>query len=180
MQGLSILLLFLSSQLPLNAQPQITRTGFISFFSKTPFEDIKAENKQVNAVVDLSKKKIAFMLLMRGFLFKKGLMQEHFNENYVESDKYPKSSFSGSYTGYVDISQEGKYPIIVKGVLTLHGISRTIEVPASMEVKEDKLISKSNFKINPSDYNIKIPAVVKDKIAQHLDVTVMIEYKISK
>ncbi len=145
MKKLTLFIFLLSGQLLLKAQPLITRNGFISFYSKTPLEDIKAENKQVNAVIDLSTKKIAFVLLMKGFLFENALMQEHFNENYVESDKYPKASFSGSYTGDVNPVKEGNYPIVVKGDLTIHGITHNIESPATIEVKEGKLAGRSNF-----------------------------------
>src|SRR5690349_19173434 len=82
-------------------QTLMTRNGYAGFFSKTPLEDIRAENSQVNAVVDLNKKNIAVALLVKGFLFRKELMQEHFNENYAESDKYPKATFSGKYNGVV-------------------------------------------------------------------------------
>src|ERR1700754_5136470 len=96
---------------PVAAYSQLyaTRTGFIGFYSKTPLEDIKAENNQVYAVIDAGKKNMAFTLLVKGFVFPKELMQEHFNENYVESDKYPKSNFSGAYTGDVDPSKDGVY-----------------------------------------------------------------------
>lgn len=163
-----------------DAQPLITRTGYISFFSKTPLENIKGENKQVNAVIDLSKKKLAFLLLMKGFLFDKAIMQEHFNENYVESDRFPKASFTGVYTGEVDPTKDGAYPIVVKGSLTLHGVTRSVEAPSTIDVKEGRLSARSNFKIKPADYNIKIPSLVKDKIAQQLDVMVKIDYKLSK
>src|SRR5690349_16961516 len=77
-----------------NAQIFMTRTGFIGFYSKTSLEDIKAENNQVYAVIDASKKNLAFSVLLKGFIFKKELMQDHFNDNYVESDKYPKATFN--------------------------------------------------------------------------------------
>src|SRR5579871_3615116 len=99
------------------SQLYMTRTGFIGFYSKTPFEDIKAENNQVYAVIDAGKKNIAFAVLLKGFVFTKELMQEHFNENYVESDKYPKATFSGAYTGDVTISKDGVYHVTVKGNL---------------------------------------------------------------
>ena len=177
---LTLFLLLCCCYLLMEAQPLITRTGYIGFFSKTPIEDIKAENKQVNAVIDLTRKNIAFAALMKGFLFPKALMQEHFNENYVESDKYPKTSFTGSYTGDVDATKDGTYKVMVKGNLTLHGVTRAIEVPATMDVKAGQLTGKSNFKIKPADYNIKIPALVKDKIAQQIDVAVKIDYTLSK
>lgn len=180
MKNLLLFLIICWCHLLVEAQPKITRTGYIGFFSKTPLEDIKAENRQVNSVIDLAKKNIAFAALMKGFLFQKALMQEHFNENYVESDKYPKTSFAGSYTGDVDPTKDGIYNIKVKGNLTLHGVTRAIEVPATMEVQGGKLTSKSNFKLKPTDFNIKIPSLVKDKIAQQIDVAVKIDYNLSK
>src|SRR5580698_224174 len=96
------------------SQQYMTRTGFIGFYSQTSLEDIKAESHQVYAVIDAGKKNIAFAVLLKGFVFTKELMQEHFNENYVESDKYPKATFSGAFTG--DLSdKDGVYPVKVKG-----------------------------------------------------------------
>ncbi|MFL9483104.1 YceI family protein [Chitinophagaceae bacterium LWZ2-11] len=158
-----------------HAQSYITKTGFIGFYSKTPFEDIKAENKQVYAVVDLTKKNIAFVLLLKGFIFPKELMQEHFNENYVESDKYPKASFSGAFTSTTPITGSGTYNVTVKGNLTLHNVTKQIEVPATLQVKDDKLSGKCEFKIKPEDYNISIPSVVRDKIAKDLTVDIQID-----
>jgi YceI-like domain len=152
-----------------------TRNGYIGFFSKTPLEDIKAENRQVYAVIDASKKNLAFTCLVKGFLFAKELMQEHFNENYIESDKYPKASFIGAYTGDVNVSKDGTYPVQVKGQLTLHGVTQTIDVPATLEVKGGKVTGASNFKLTPADFNIKIPSLVRQKIAKQIDVHVLIE-----
>ena len=101
-------------------------------------------------------------------------MQEHFNENYIESDKYPNSRFTGTYTGDVDLLKDGVYKIQVQGDLTLHGVTKPLNVPATIEVKDGKLIGISYFKLTPSDYDIKIPAVVREKIAQQIDVHVSI------
>ncbi len=169
---LTLLVLFSTNQY---SQVFITRNGYIGFFSKTPLEDIKAENSQVYAVLDVAKKNIAFTCLLKGFLFRKELMQEHFNENYVESDKYPKASFVGAYTGDVNLNKEGTYPVKVKGQLTLHGVTHPIEIPATIEVKGSDLISSSNFKLNPGDFNIKIPSLVREKIAKEIDVHVLIK-----
>src|SRR3954462_13686719 len=125
------------------SQTFITRNGYIGFFSKTPLEDIKAENRQVYAVIDGGKKNLAFTCLVKGFLFTKELMQEHFNENYIESDKYPKANFIGSYTGEVNSAKEGKYPVQIKGQLTFHGVTKAIEVPATIDVKGNKLTGAS-------------------------------------
>lgn len=167
---LSVLLCYQS----VAAQTYITRNGYVGFFSKTPLEDIRAENRQVYAVIDTDKKNLAFALLVKGFLFTKELMQEHFNENYIESDKYPKASFAGNYTGDVNVMQNGVYPVTAKGQVTLHGVTQTIEVPATIEVQNGKLIGKANFQLKPSDFDIKIPSLVREKIAPYMDVRVLV------
>jgi len=157
------------------SQTYITRNGNIQFKSKTPLEDIYAENRQVYAVIDVPKKNLAFTCLVKGFLFKKELMQQHFNENYVESDRYPKANFIGSYTGEVDTKKDGIYAVEVQGKLYLHGVTQQIVVPASIEVSNKKLIGTADFKLTPADFNIKIPSLVKDKIAKQIDVHVLVE-----
>jgi len=162
------------------SQLYITRTGYISFYSQMPLEDIKAENNQVYAVIDPAKKNIAFILLLKGFLFPRELQQEHFNENYVESDKYPKSNFTGSYTGDVSLTKDGVYNIIVKGNLTIHGVTKPVETPATLEVKDGRLLGNCVFKLSPEDYNISIPSVVRDKIAKEVTITIKIDCNPSK
>jgi polyisoprenoid-binding protein YceI len=157
-----------------------TRTGFIGFYSKTPLEDIKAENNQVYAAIDAAKKNIAFTLLVKGFIFTKELMQEHFNENYVESDKYPKANFIGSFTGDFVPDKDGTYNILVRGNLTLHNITKAIEVPATLEITTGKLSGKSEFKLKPEDFNISIPSIVREKITKDITVRVNIDCTSSK
>jgi len=155
------------------AQTYVTRNGQISFYSKTSLEDIKAVNKQVFAAIDLSKKTVAFSLLMRGFLFDKQLMQDHFNEIYVESEKFPKATFNGSFTGNVE-NKPGKYPVQIEGKLTLHGVTQTVTLPAVLDVQSGGLSATAAFSVKPGDYKIDIPSVVKDKIAQQIAVQVSI------
>ncbi len=164
------------------AQSQVftTRTGFIGFYSKTPLEDIKAENNQVYAAIDATKKNIAFTLLMKGFIFTKELMQEHFNENYIESDKYPKSNFVGSFTEDFTPEKDGTYHIMVKGNLTLHNVTKAIEVPATLEVKAGKVSGKAEFKLKPEDFNISIPSIVREKITNEMTVRVNIDCSAAK
>lgn len=158
-----------------HSQVYLTRNGFVGFYSKMPLEDIRAENNQVFAAIDHGKKTIAFTLLQRGFNFTKQLMQDHFNENYVESDKYPKATFSGSFSGDVPLDKEGVYKVTVKGNLTLHNVTRPLETPATIEVKGGRLLGKAEFKLKPEDFNITIPSLVRDKIAQEMRVDVRID-----
>ncbi len=157
------------------SQVYLTRSGFIGFYSKTSLEDIRAENNQVFAAIDPGKKTMAFSLLLKGFVFTRQLMQEHFNENYVESDKYPKASFSGSYTGDVPLDKDGMYKVKVKGNLSLHNVTKPIEIPATLEVKAGRILGTAEFRIKPEDFNISIPSVVRDKIAQEMRVNVRID-----
>jgi hypothetical protein len=154
----------------------MTKTGFIGFYSKTPLEDIRAENNQVYSVLDGASHRIAFAVLLKGFLFTKELMQDHFNENYVESDKYPKATFSGSCSGDMDLTKDGTYQVIIKGNLTLHGVTKPIETTAQMDVKNTHIKGSSAFKLKPEDFNISIPAIVREKIASEMDVKVQIDW----
>ena len=157
------------------SQLYTTRAGFVGFYSKTALEDIKAENNQVYAIVDAGKQNLAFQLLLKGFVFTKELMQEHFNENYVESDKYPKAAFSGAYTGNVQFNKDGVYQVTVKGNLSLHNVTKAIEVPATIEIKNGHLLGKTEFKLKPEDFNISIPSIVRDKIDKEMTVKVNID-----
>lgn len=175
MKKLLIISILLFSIYNIHAQTYLTRTGFIGFYSKTPLEDIKAENRQVYAVIDATNKKLAFTLLMKGFTFRKQLMQTHFNENYVESDLYPKASFSGIYTGNIDVKANGAYNILVNGIMNLHGVTKNIEVPATVVVSDNKLSASAAFEMIPQDYNIQIPSLVKEKIAKTIGVKVSVD-----
>ncbi len=107
-------------------------------------------------------------------------MQQHFNESYVESDKYPKSTFNGTYTGNIDLNKDGSYPVTTKGKLTLHGVTKDIEVPATLIVKNGTLSGISTFKLNPKDFNISIPFIVRDKIEKENTVKVKIDWTIKR
>ena len=162
------------------AQKYLARNGFVGFYSKTPLEDIVAENNQAFAIIDTAARQIAFVLLVKGFIFPKELMQEHFNENYAESDKYPKTAFNGTYTSTRPLNKEGIYPIVVKGNLTLHGVTKSIEEPATLEIRSGSILGNSSFKLNPGDFNMKIPSIVRDKIAKEMDVKIRVTWSTLK
>ena len=157
-------------------QSYMTKNGFIGFYSKTPLEDIRAENNQVYAVLDATSHRLAFAVLLKGFLFTKELMQTHFNENYVESDKYPKATFSGSCSGDMDLTKDGVYQVVIKGDLSLHGVTKPIETTAQLDVKNNHIKANSTFKLKPEDFNITIPAIVREKIASEMNVKVQIDW----
>jgi hypothetical protein len=144
-----------------------TKTGKIEFYSKAPMEDIAARNKTVAAVLDTKTGALQFSVLMKGFEFEKALMQEHFNENYIESDKFPKGEFRGAITNNneVNYNREGTYTANVKGKLTIHGVTKDVETTGTFKVGGGKIDANSVFHILLSDFSISIPAVVKDKVS---------------
>jgi polyisoprenoid-binding protein YceI len=154
----------------------MSKNGTISFHSHTFLENIDAVNEHVMAVIDAGKKNIAFSMLMKQFVFPKKLMQEHFNENYVESDKYPKATFSGSYTENADLTKDGSYALNVSGKLTIHGVTKQVLIPATITVKSGVITGTTTFKLNPADYNIDIPFIVRDKIEKENTVKVKVEW----
>lgn len=172
---LTIGLMFLA--VGLNAQKFMTKNGYIGFFSHTPIEDIKADNNQVASILDTSTGEIVFQALMKSFKFEKALMEEHFNENYVESEKFPKSTFKGKIVNLSDVnfSKPGVYKATVTGDLTIHGITKNISEPGEIEIAGDGINARSKFIIIPEDYNIEIPAVVRENIAKEITVTVEVK-----
>ena len=154
----------------------ITREGVISFFSSTPLEDIKAINKQVSCVLDKSTGEFAFQLPIKGFTFKNALMQEHFNESYLESDIYPKSIFKGKIIDWNTIQlSEDPTDVFIEGELTIHGIKQNITEPGKIWLSSKSIIGESNFNVNLVDYNIKVPKVVRSNIAEVINVNVSVQ-----
>lgn len=156
-----------------------TKSGTISFYSHAPLEDIRAENNQVTSILDIKTGDMVFAVLIRSFTFKKALMQEHFNENYMDSDKYPKAKFKGKILNIseVDLTKPGTYKVKIKGTLTIRDKTRDIETEAELKKPEnDQISGKAKFQIDIDDYGIKIPAVVKDKIAKSIEISCNLLY----
>jgi hypothetical protein len=151
-----------------------TRKGEISFYSKAPLEDIEAHNHAAVSVLDETTGQVEFSLLMKGFEFEKALQQEHFNEDYVESDKFPKSTFKGKITDIskVKFGTDGSYTVPVTGQLSLHGQTKDISINATITVKGGAVSGHTEFTIMLNDYNISIPAVVSDKISRTVKIVV--------
>ena len=172
-------IIFLVLMVPLFGEDiYFTRSGSVSFFSSTPIEDIRAINEQTTCVLDLETGDVSFRIPIRGFIFKNGLMQEHFNENYLESDTYPNASFTGSIEGWKDITlSETLQPVSLKGTMTIHGVSKEIAESGNILMKEDRLIGAATFKINVADYKIEIPKILRENIAKVVDVSVDISLK---
>ena len=155
-----------------------TKTGKITFFSKAPLEDIEAKNNEVESKLAPSNGQVIFTLLIKDFKFPNALMQEHFNDNYMESNKFPKSEFRGYITNIKDInfSKDGSYPAKVKGKLTIHGVTKEIETNGTVDIKGDKVVARNKFNVKLQDYNITGMHIGK-KIAETIVVTVDSEYQ---
>ena len=174
-----IFLLILSCLLfTANAQKYMTKNGFIGFFSHTSMEDVKADNNQVNSILDISTGDLVFQVLIKSFHFERALMEEHFNENYMESEKFPTATLKGKIINLasVDFSKSGTYDVTVEGYLTRRDVTNKISTKGTLEVVSGGINANSKFKIVPEDYKIQIPGVVRDKINKDLEVTVSMKY----
>ncbi len=178
LKNIFIFLFFTAFSLAGIAQKKVfTKSGIISFYSNTSIEKIEAINKKVLAVIDAENNKIEFAVLIKGFEFEKALMQEHFNENYLESDKYPKAVFKGTFDKtdtQVTFANNTTQTLQVTGNLTMHGVTKLIKVTATIVVKNQVISAASAFTVLLSDYNIKIPAVVANNISKQIKVTITI------
>lgn len=156
------------------AQVYTTSSGTIKFFSKTTAENIDAANNQVKAALDSKTGNLEFAVSINSFLFKKALMQKHFQENYMESEKFPKSTFKGSITdnAAVKYGTDGTYPVSVKGKLTMHGVTKEVVVPGKITISGSKAVLSGDFNVLLEDYNIKVPANNASQIARSIKVSV--------
>ena len=157
-----------------NAQKYMTKAGTIKFSSATPMEKIEGTNRQVNSALDFATGNFVFKVLIRGFEFEKALMQEHFNENYMESEKLPNATFSGKITNLKDVNRgkDGVYKVVVEGDLAIHGVTNKVKVNGTLEVKAGKVIGKATFNVAPKNYNIAIPKAVIKNISEAIQVDV--------
>lgn len=175
-----IVLCFITASTLLNGQGQyLANEGHIKFFSHSALEDITADNNKVASVIDAASGEVAIIVVMTNFQFEKNLMQEHFNENYVESEKYPKATFNGKIANNseVNYSSKGTYPVRIEGNMKIHGVSKPINVEGSIEVTDGGIISKAKFMLNPEEYKIKIPKVVRKNIAENLEISIEIKHQ---
>tara|TARA_B100001142_G_scaffold322457_1_gene370784 strand:- start:276 stop:797 length:522 start_codon:yes stop_codon:yes gene_type:complete len=169
-----VIFILLLSSIHIHAQKFMANNGEISFFSEALIENISAVNKKVSAVFDISNNDLVFQLWIKDFTFVKALMQEHFNENYLESDIYPNSTFIGKVIQYKDEKA------IVQGDLMIHGVTNNIRVEGIMIQDKESIVISSEFIIKLKDYNIPIPRLVMYKIAEEIEIKVNIELKAVK
>lgn len=173
MKKISIIAATLGLYFTSSAQKYMTRSAQVSFFSSTAIENIEAINNEVASVFDAATGDIVIIVPIKSFKFDRALMQEHFNENYLESDQYPKADFKGKIenAAAINYSKEGAVPVKAVGTLTMHGVSQTITVPGTLTVKNGSLTFKAVFKVKNKDYKIVIPSVAANKVAEVVEIT---------
>jgi len=161
-----------------SAQKVYTKNGSISFFSKTPMENIDARNNQVMSVLNQNTGDLQFSVIVKAFHFAKALMEEHFNENYMESTKFPKATFKGMVMNVakIDFTKDGAYNVTVSGDLNMHGVTKKISAPGTITIKNGVSSAASKFTIKLKDYGIVVPKISKDNISEKIDISLNITF----
>ncbi|MEI7963923.1 MAG: YceI family protein [Chitinophagaceae bacterium] len=156
----------------------MTKAGKVSFNSRSSVEKIEADNNEVSSVINTQTGDMVFAILLKSFHFDRALMEEHFNENYVESDKFPKSTFKGKISNLsaINFTKDGNYPAVVEGDLTMHGVTKKVSSNGTLTVKAGKIAAYAKFSVKLKDFDISIPSLVADKISQDIDIIVDCKY----
>ena len=166
--GLS-LVLALGFSLAGQAQSRfMTREGVTSFSASSMLEDIESRSEQTAAVLDLQTQQLAFTVPVKSFQFKRTLMQEHFNENYMETERYPKATFTGKLVALDEAALRGggRQKVVAEGDLTIHGVTKRVQVPGTLELQNGRLLVQAAFSVAPADYQIEIPLLVRNHVAK--------------
>lgn len=173
---LFVIIVFCLGFSSLQAQKFFTKNGTIGFDATSPSspERIEGKNRSATCVLDIKSGAIQFAVLMKGFAFERALMEEHFNENYVESNKFPRAEFRGKVKdiGQVDLGKDGTYSVKVKGDLTMHGKTKEVETTGKLTVKGGKVSANGAFTVKLSDFDISIPGLVADKVSKTASISV--------
>lgn len=151
----------------------LTKTGTLNFEASVPsFEEVAAKNSAVTAILNTENGEFAALALVKAFRFKNALMEEHFNENYAESDDYPKATFRGKITDFsFSKLDENMQSVIVNGSLTFHGVTKDLsDISMNIKLADGNISLTGNFKVLVSDYNIEIPKIVKNKLSNEVSV----------
>ena len=159
----------------------IEKDGFVSFFSSAPLEDIKAESNSVVSILDLEKNNAQVLMKISSFDFPKKLMQEHFNENYMESHKFPTSKLTAELPeDFINELSETKKEFDIQAKLLIHGVEKDYNIKAFFSKTEDQIRAESKFKVRVADHQIKIPKIVFKKIAEVVEVTAQLTWEKKK
>lgn len=175
-----LLVVFLFFSMFVNAQVYKVTSSKVKFKSEAPLEIIMAESSELNGLLDIKTKQFAFTVNNESFKgFNSQLQQTHFNDNYLETEKYPTISFSGKIIDEIDFSKPGSYIVRTKGMMNIKGVNREQLIKTVLEIKDGKIKVNAMFTILLDDYNIRIPRIVSQKIAPEIqiDLNAMIENK---
>ncbi len=169
-----ILLAVTISAFAANAQKYFTKDGTIKFHSDAKLEKIEAANNKATCVLDAPTGAIEWSVLTKGFVFENAFMGEHFNETYMESDKFPKASFKGKVENMasINLQKDGNYKAKVSGDMTIHGVTKSMTSDATFIVAGGKITAESKFSVKASDYGIVIPGDKSDNISNNIDIDV--------
>ncbi len=180
MKKVIFMLLLVANTAAVSAQKYFTKTGFTEFkASVEAFEPVEAINESTTAILNTETGEVAALMFIRAFHFKVALMEEHFNENYMDSDQYPKTTFKGNLEGFdINALTDEPQEFPVTGVMTMRGVDKEIKTVAIISKKGDQILVNSNFTVKPEDFNIEIPSVVASKIAESVNIN--LEYELSK
>lgn len=164
----------------LQAQKYFTRSGDIQFLSNAPMEEITATNSKASSVFDIETGAVEWAVLISAFKFKKALMEEHFNENYMESTKFPKAVFKGSMRDIasIEFGTDGTYTTKVDGELEIRGIKKSVSSDVTFTITDGLVNGKCQLKVLVADFDIAIPNLVKDNIAKEVEISVNADYQL--
>jgi hypothetical protein len=176
MKTIAIILLAWISVIQAGQDLYVCKNARISIYSEAPIEDISAETSAGASVYNPATGDLAFSLAIRSLTFPKSLMQEHFNTDYMESDKFPKATFKGKIQQQVDITRDGTYPVTVAGILQVHGVDQARTIPGSITVANGVITMTAQFMVKCADHHIEIPRLVFHNIAESIQVKVAATY----
>lgn len=177
MKKLFFLVCLCASLTIVGQEKYFTKTGIVDFEASVPaFEAVKAKNSNVTALLNTESGELAALVLIKGFRFKNALMEEHFNENYMESDTHSKASFKGAIEGFrLAGFSKNEEQFHVKGTITIRGVAKEVSFNATMSKSADTIFLDGVFILSPGDFGIEIPGIVKEKIAKNITVTLDLE-----
>ena len=173
---LTIITLVFSITNVMYAQTYKSASSNIRFFSEAPLENIEANNEKSTGVLRTTDNMMAVVIPIKSFEFEKALMQEHFNETYMESDKYKNASFKGKINEKINWSKDGEYDATATGTMHIHGVDKEVTIKGTIVIKHGKINFESKFQISIADYKIKIPKAVITNIAEIVDVTMKMTF----
>ncbi|TWI98707.1 YceI-like domain-containing protein [Mucilaginibacter frigoritolerans] len=171
-----ILLAWLSITNQTSQDLYVCKNARVSLYSSAPIEDIKAVTNSAGSVFNASTGDLAFNVTISSFHFEKELMQEHFNSDYMESDKFPRATFKGKIQEHVDLTKDGSYPITAVGDLTVHGVTQKRNIPGTLTVKNGTVTMITEFMVKCADHHISIPQIVFHNIAESIKMNVSATY----